>query len=248
MKIEVKNLHKSFGDNVVFRGLDLTIPEGEISIILGGSGSGKSVLLKHLIGLMKPDSGEILIDGKDITTLSERDMFPLRRRMGMIFQTGGILASLPVGENVALGLKEHRLVPKNEIPEIVREKLAVVNLEGKENEMPANLSGGMKKRVSIARALTLNPELFLYDEPTSGLDPPMAEKIDELILDLTEELNATSVVVTHDLDSVKKLNGIVNMLHEGRIVESAPADEFVKSEKDIVKNFLSRGHLAERYN
>ncbi len=240
MEIGVRNLYKSFGENHVLRGLNLTIPEGEVTVIVGGSGSGKSVLLKHLTGLMRPDTGEILIDGRDITHLPESVLFSLRQRIAMIFQSGGLLASLTVGENVGLGLVEHRLAPRPEIPGIVAEKLAVVRLEGKENEMPANLSGGMRKRVSIARALTLSPELILYDEPTAGLDPPMAEAIDDLILELAHHLKVTSVVVTHDLLSIFKLADTVNMLHDGRIIESAPPEEFKASENEIVQNFIRR--------
>jgi len=240
LEIQVRNLHKSYGSNKVLRGLNLQIPEGEITVIVGGSGSGKSVLLKHLTGLSRPDSGEILIDGRDITPLPESVLFSLRQRIAMIFQSGGLLGSMTVGENVALGLLEHKLAPREKIAGIVREKLALVRLEGKENEMPANLSGGMKKRVSIARALTLSPELILYDEPTAGLDPPMAEAIDDLILDLSRELKVTSVVVTHDLTSVFKLADTINMLYEGTIIESAPPGDFRTSRNQVVQNFIRR--------
>jgi phospholipid/cholesterol/gamma-HCH transport system ATP-binding protein len=158
----------------------------------------------------------------------------------MIFQSGGLLASLSVGENVALGLVEHKLVPRRKVPEIVEDKLSLVHLEGKQDEMPANLSGGMRKRVSIARALTLNPELILYDEPTAGLDPPMAETIDDLILELARDLKVTTVVVTHDLISVFKLADTINMLHEGTIIESTTSRDFMNSPNPIVQEFIKR--------
>jgi len=240
MDIQVENIYKSFGKNHVLRGLNLFVPSGEITVIVGGSGSGKSVLLKHITGLERPDSGEIIIDGRDITELPETALFPLRQRMAMIFQSGGLLASLTVEENVALGLVEHKLAPPAKIRDIVSEKLSLVKLEGKEKEMPANLSGGMRKRVSIARALSLNPEVILYDEPTAGLDPPMAQAIDDLILDLAGNLKVTSVVVTHDLISVFKLAGTINMLYKGKIVESAPPEKFMESDNEIVQDFITR--------
>jgi len=240
MEIEVRNLHKRFGRNAVLRGIDLSIPAGKITVIVGGSGSGKSVLLKHLTGLIRPDRGEVLVDGRDIARLPESALFPLRQRIAMIFQSGGLLGSLSVGENVALGLVEHKLAPPEKIQEIVREKLALVHLERKEKEMPANLSGGMRKRVSIARALTLNPELILYDEPTAGLDPPMAETIDDLILELARDLKVTTVVVTHDLISIFKLADTINMLHQGHIIESSSPEAILRSSNPIVQEFIKR--------
>jgi len=244
MRIDVQNIYKSFGGNHILKGLNLTIPEGKITVIVGGSGSGKSVLLKHLTGLLRPDSGKIIVDGRDIAPLPETALFPLRQRIAVIFQSGGLLSSLTVGDNVALGLVEHRLATRDKIPEIVREKLALVRLEGKDGEMPGNLSVGMRKRVSIARALTLHPDLILYDEPTAGLDPPMAENIDDLILRLSRELKVTSVMVTHDLTSVFKLADTVNMLHEGCIIESLPPEEFKNSRNQIVQNFIRREYHA----
>lgn len=240
MRIEIKNLCKSFRGNAVLKNLNLSIPEGKISVIVGGSGSGKSVLLKHLTGLIRPDSGQVFVGERDITHLSEASLYPLRQRIAMIFQSGGLLGSLTVGENVALGLIEHKLAPRDKIPEIVKEKLALVKLEGKENEMPGNLSGGMRKRVSIARALTLHPELILYDEPTAGLDPPMSETIDDLILKLARDIKVTTVMVTHDLTSVFKLADTVNMLHEGEIIVSSSPDEFKNSKNQIVQSFIRR--------
>lgn len=240
MNIKIKNLHKSFEDNYVLKGLNLEIKSGEVTVILGGSGSGKSVLLKHIVGLMRPDKGEIWIDNTEITRLGENELLPLRRKIGLVFQTGGLLNSLTVGENVALPLKEHRLAPKNEIEKIVKQKLELLDLAGKEDELPANLSGGMRKRVSIARVLAMNPEVILYDEPTAGLDPPMAENIDNLILELNRKLGVTSVVVTHDLQSIFKIADRINMLHDGVILESGTPDEFRKSSNPKVQEFLHR--------
>lgn len=240
MKIEVKDLYKSFNGNNVLQGVNLEIPEGRITCIVGGSGSGKSVLLKHLNGILRPDSGHVVVDGKDISGLPESSLYGMRRRMALIFQSGGLLGSLNVGENVGLGLKEHNLASEDEIRDIVREKLDLVQLGGIEDKMPANLSGGMKKRVSIARGLTLNPELILYDEPTAGLDPPMAQAIDDLILELSRDLKVTSVVVTHDLTSVFKLADTVNMLYKGNIIESAPPEKWRESDNEIIRNFIGR--------
>jgi len=240
MDIIVTNLVKNFKDNHVLRGLNLEIREGKITVIIGGSGSGKSVLLKLLIGLLPPDAGAILVNGQDITKLSELALYPVRRQFGMIFQTGGLLNSLTVGENVALGLREHRMASPDQIPQIIHEKLTLVNLADKENEMPANLSGGMKKRVSIARALTLNPRVILYDEPTAGLDPPMAENIDSLILNLNQQFGVTSVIVTHDMISAFKLAHTVNMLHDGKIVASGSPAEFRESHEPIIHDFIKR--------
>lgn len=240
MDVVIKNLHKSFGDNHVLRGVDLSVEEGKITVIVGGSGAGKSVLLKLITGLLRPDKGEIYLNGTDITKLNEAQILPLRRKIGLVFQTGGLLNSLTVGENVALPLKEHRLGTREEIEKIVAEKLELLGLKGKENEMPSHLSGGMRKRVSIARVLALNPEMILYDEPTAGLDPPMAENIDSLILDLNKRLNVTTIVVTHDLQSIFKIADTVYMLHKGVIIECGTPEEFKSSSRPEVREFLHR--------
>jgi len=240
MEIRCENIFKRFGKNEVLKDISLEIEEGKITMIIGGSGVGKSLLLKHFCGLVRPNSGRIFLDSQDITKLSERALYPIRRRMGVIFQSGGLLASMNVGENVALGLKEHRLAPIEKINDVVKEKLSLVELEGKEDVMPANLSGGMRKRVSIARALTMNPEIILYDEPTAGLDPPMSENIDKLIMDLNQKMNVTSVVVTHDLISIFKLAHYIYMLHDGRIIFSGTPEQLRSSENSEVKEFISR--------
>ncbi len=243
MRIEIRNLHKSFNSNHVLRGLSLEIGEGEIVAIVGGSGSGKSVLLKHLIGLLKPDSGEILIDGKNIVPLAEKELDPIRRRIGMIFQSGGLLQSLSLGHNVGLALVENQLALPKEIDKIVAEKLELVGLKGKENEMPSNLSGGMRKRAAIARALTLDADALFYDEPTAGLDPPMSQTVDDLIVEMNEKTGCTSVVVTHDLVSVFAIAQKVHMLYQGQIVFSGTPKEMLESDDERTREFLERARL-----
>jgi phospholipid/cholesterol/gamma-HCH transport system ATP-binding protein len=240
VRIEIKNLHKSFGSNDVLRGIDLTLEPGGISIILGGSGTGKSVLIKHIVGLLRPDRGEVRVDGRDVTRLSEREWYPIRRRMGYIFQAGGLIHSLTVGDNVGLALSENRVSSPREIRRVVAEKLEWVGLAGKEQEMPANLSGGMIKRVAIARALASDPELLLYDEPTAGLDPPTAGSVDAVIERVGKELGVTTVVVTHDMLTVFDIADHVHFLSQGKVIVSGPPREFVSSGDERVRAFLKR--------
>lgn len=241
MEIVVRDLRKSFGDNEVLRGVNLRVRPGEIAVIIGGSGSGKSVLLKHLIGLVKPDSGEILIDGRDIAPFSETELYPIRRRIGMIFQSGGLLQSLSVGRNVGLALAEHGRLSSGELRRRVAEKLAQVGLAGKEEEMPTNLSGGMRKRVAIARALTLDADALFYDEPTAGLDPPMSQTVDDLIREMKTKTGCTSLVVTHDLASVFSIADSVHMLHQGTIVFSGTPEQLLRCDEESIRRFLARG-------
>jgi len=243
MEIRVEDLHKSFNENYVLRGIDFAAKSGEITVIIGGSGAGKSVLLKHLIGLVQPDRGRIFVGDVWLGGLSERQMIALRRRFGMIFQTGGLLNSLRVWENVALPLVEHGWASHKEIEETVHRCLAQVGMADKGDEMPANLSGGMRKRVSIARALTTRPETMLFDEPTAGLDPPRAQQIDDLIKRVSREFRVTSVVVTHDMLSAFQLADHIHMLHEGRFVASGTAEQIRASTDPHVRSFISR-HLA----
>jgi len=240
MRVELQQLTKRLGSKEVLRGLDLMVPDNQVVCLVGGSGAGKTITLRHVIGLMKPDSGRVLVDGRDIVPLSETELIPVRRRFGMVFQNGGLLTSIPVGRNVSLALREHRLAPKADIPRIVSEKLALVGLAGIENQMPDSLSGGMRKRVSIARALTTGPEIILYDEPTAGLDPPLAAQIDGLILDLNKRLGVGALVVTHDMISVFRIADVVLMIHNGRIVEKGSPEEFKRSEVPEVVEFLQR--------
>jgi phospholipid/cholesterol/gamma-HCH transport system ATP-binding protein len=240
MEIEVQDLHKSFDGQAVLAGLTLTIAPGKITLIIGGSGTGKSVFLKHLIGLMQPDAGTIRIDGREITALSERDLLPIRQRIGMLFQGGALLASIPLGENVMLGLLENGMASRDQAEAKAREKLTLVALERHFDKMPDTLSGGMRKRGALARALMMDPECILYDEPTAGLDPPRARRIEELILDVNRTLGTTSIVVTHDMDSVRRLADHVYMLHAGRVIFSGTRDELFASADPVVREFTER--------
>lgn len=240
MEIRLEKLTKRFGPNEVLKGVDLHIQPGQLAVIVGGSGSGKSVLLKHLVGLLRPDSGRVLIDGEDIVGRRERDMGPLRQRFGMIFQGGGMLQSLTVGQNVALPLVELCGFKPGDAMTMVREKLKIVGLEGRENQMPGTLSGGQRKRAAIARALCTKADCFLFDEPTAGLDPIMSENIDEVILETNRSTRATTIVVTHDLISVFTLAQRVFMLWEGHIIFDGTVDEFRNSTHPQVREFLAR--------
>jgi len=240
MDIKVRDLYKSFGSNDVLRGVSLDIAPGKITVVLGGSGTGKTVLLKHLVGILRPDSGSILVDGQDITGLKEQDLLPIRMRIGLIFQGGALLNSLNVYENVSLGLREHRMAPEKEIRRIVQEKLDLMGLGDRLREMPSNLSGGMRKRVAIARTLTMQPEAILYDEPTTGLDPPRAGRVDNLIREMSQKTGVTSVVVTHDLITAFTLADVIYFIHEGKIEESGSPTEFRRSSNPIVQAFIAR--------
>jgi phospholipid/cholesterol/gamma-HCH transport system ATP-binding protein len=238
--IEIKGLHKSFGALQVLKGVDLHIAKGKTTVILGRSGGGKSVLLKHIIGLIKPDRGKIWIDAVDITRLGDRDLNEMRKKFGMLFQEAALFDSMNVGANVAFPLREHTNLNDKEINGIVAQKLEQVGLPGLEEKMPANLSGGMKRRVGLARALILDPEIVLVDEPTTGLDPPMAEAIEELILETQRRLGETFVVITHSIHTAFHIGNQIAMLHDGRIVEEGSPRSFRKSSKPVVQNFLIR--------
>ncbi len=240
VEIEIQKLNKSFNNFQVLKDLDLKIRKGETTVIIGGSGTGKSVLLKHIIGLIKPDSGKILIRGIDITTKNESEIEGIRSRFAMVFQSSALLNSLTVAENVGLGLKEQHRFSKRQIDEIVMEKLKLVKMEHKYNSMPEELSGGMKKRVAIARALAMDPEVILYDEPTAGLDPVMSGNIDELIVELKEKFKKTSVVVTHDMESAFFTGDHICMLYQGRIIEEGDPESFRNSKNNIVTQFIKR--------
>ncbi|KPJ49173.1 MAG: ABC transporter [candidate division Zixibacteria bacterium DG_27] len=236
--IEIVDLHKSFGDNKVLDGVNLTINKGETTTIIGRSGGGKSVLLKHIIGLVKPDSGRILIDGEDITLYKNEKLVKLRQRFGMLFQSSALFDSMTVEENVGLGLREHTKLPEDEIRGIVNEKLRLVGLRGVEDVKPAELSGGMKKRVGLARAIAMNPEYILYDEPTTGLDPIMADAINYLIIRMKNELNVTSIAVTHDIVSAYKISNRIAMIYEGKIIFVGTPEEVKSTDDPIVRQFV----------
>ena len=235
VSVQVRGLRKSFGDNEVLKGLDFEVRSGEVFVLMGPSGSGKSVLLRHVIGLEEPDAGEILIDGQSIQSSNVMDHY----RLAMVFQSGALLNSLTVGENVGLYLAEHHLKSPEEIDRIVAEKLEVVGLKGTENKMPSELSGGMKKRVAIARALVIEPQLLLYDEPTSELDPLSSVLIAEEIVKLNERIQATSLVVSHDRDLAFGVADRVGVINEGQILTIGTPEEIKRSSDPLVHQFLN---------
>lgn len=239
--IEIINLHKSFGSNHVLRGVNLVIKEGESLAIIGRSGCGKSVLLKHIVGLLLPDEGEIRFEGKIINDLERKELYEIRRKFGFLFQGAALFDSMTVEENVSLALVEgENKISKEELNKIVKEKLDLVGLPGTQKLKPSELSGGMKKRVGLARALVTNPDYILYDEPTTGLDPIMSDSIDELIKDLNEKLNVTSIIVTHDMFSVKNTADKIAMMHDGKIYFTGTPKDVIESTDPVIQNFIQR--------
>ena len=236
--IEVKNLVKTFGDRTVLNGVDVGIPRGKITVIMGGSGCGKSTFLRHLIGLHQPTSGDILFEGRNIAKMNRADMDGVRRSFGMMFQGSALFNSMTVGENVAVPLKEHTPLDEATIRIIVKIKLELVGLTGFEHFYPHQISGGMKKRVALARAIALDPKIVFYDEPGAGLDPITASMIDQLILDLSRKLNMTSVVVTHEMKSAFRIADQVIMLHKGRVLQVGTAQEIQNSSDAYVRQFI----------
>ncbi len=236
--IRLDNLYKSFAEKQVLDNLNLDIHKGEALTIIGGSGSGKSVLIKHIIGLIKPDSGKILIEGVDITQLKEKKLFKIIAKFGMVFQGGALFDSLTVYENVAFGIMDKDKMISDQIDDIVEQSLLKVGLPNVSHMMPADLSGGMKKRVSIARAIAKNPCIVMYDEPTTGLDPIMADVINDLIIKVNESSEITSIVITHDMVSAYKVSDRIAMLYEGKIVETGSAKEIKESGNPIVRQFI----------
>ena len=237
--IEVSNLMRQFGDRTVLKDISFTVDRGETLVIMGGSGCGKSTLLRHIIGSMKPTSGSVKIFGQEITTMSEREIESVRKRFGMLFQSGALLASLTVGENVALPLEQHTNKAPEDIEEIVEQKLLMVGLSGFEKLKPAEISGGMKKRVGLARALALDPELLFSDEPTSGLDPIMTAVVDQLTQKLTHSEHMTAVVVTHDMTSAFRIATRMIMLGHGSIVAQGTPNEIRNSPNPEVQQFIN---------
>lgn len=236
--IECRGVWKSFFNNPVLTGVDIDIERGKTIVIMGQSGCGKSVLLKHFVGLLYPDRGSIVVDGEEIARLNRKNLFRIRMRFGMVFQSAALFDSMTVGENVGLALAEHTDKSAEEILEIGREKLSMVGLGDVLDKKPAELSGGMKKRVGIARAIVMNPDCVLYDEPTTGLDPIMADAINNLILKLKQELNITSVVVTHDLQSAFKVADAIAMLAGGKIIFRGTPEEVQSSDNPKVRQFI----------
>ena len=236
--IRIRGLRKYLGGRWVLDGVDLDIASGESVVIMGRSGTGKSVLLKHIVGLMQPDVGSITIDGQEIVGLRERELNAVRKRMGMLFQGAALFDSLTVGENVALPLREHTRMSGAEVLARVRERLDWVGLEDVEHAKPASLSGGMKKRVGLARAIAMDPAVILYDEPTTGLDPIMADVIDRLVRDMQRRMGVTTVVVTHDLASAYKVGDRLTMLHDGKVVFTGTPNETRGTSNAMVKQFI----------
>lgn len=237
--IELRDIHKSFKNNTVLDGLNLKIEEGRTTIIIGRSGGGKSVLLKHIIGLMKPDRGSVIVDGDDITAMGDRDLNEVRKKFGMLFQEAALFDSMNVLENIAFPLREHTRMKEQEIRDRVRSRLQDVGLSGVEEKMPSELSGGMKKRVGLARALAMEPRILLFDEPTTGLDPVMTEAIDRLIFETQRNFNLTCVVISHDIKSIFAVGHRVAMLYDGRIIEYGTPEELKASSNPVVQQFLA---------
>ena len=244
--IQLKNVRKRFGDKDALKGITLTIEKGETIAIIGGSGSGKSTLLRLMIGLDRPTSGEIYIGDENIAAMSENALDRVRLRMGMVFQYSALFDSMTVGENVAFGLREHKRLKEEKIVRIVREKLRLVGLEGSERMMPGELSGGMKKRVSLARAIAIDPSIILYDEPSSGLDPLTSAKIDDLIIETQRKLDVTSVVVTHDMASACRIADRIAMLHKGSLIALDTVEGFRKLEDPRVRAFFRAVETEEK--
>ncbi|MGE4498664.1 MAG: ABC transporter ATP-binding protein [Deferribacterales bacterium] len=237
--IELKDVHKSFGEYKIHKGINIQVHKNAVTYIIGPSGTGKSVLLKQMCGLMPPTKGDVLVDGKSIVGLKGKELLELRKKFGILFQNAALFDSMTVFENVAFPLREHTKLNKKQIHDIVIEKLRLVGLRDIENKLPSELSGGMRKRVGLARAIALEPEIILYDEPTTGLDPIMCDVVDNLISDTQKELNITSVVISHDIDSALKIADYIAMLYDGKVVLFGTPDEFKSTDNPYVRQFLS---------
>ncbi len=246
--IKIEQVSKTFNGHKVLKGIDLNVEKGKTLVVIGRSGCGKSVMLKHIIGLLRPDAGKVFVDGQDIWTLNRAEMNVLRNRINMVFQGGALFDSLTVGENVGFELIEHQNLGGMQLYERVEESLTLVGLSGIGNLMPSELSGGMRKRVALARAICTRPEILLYDEPTTGVDPITADSINELIISMRDKLKVTSVVVTHDMKSAYKVADRVAMLYQGKIIAEGTADEIQQTKHPIVNQFingLAQGPITE---
>lgn len=242
--VRFEKVHKSYGEKHVLRGVDLEVYRGEVLVILGGSGTGKSVTLRHMLGLEAPDSGRVYVEGEDITELPEEELYRVRKKFGMLFQSGALFDSMNVLENVAYPLREHTKLSAEERARIVAERLELVNLPGTEELMPVDLSGGMRKRVGLARSIVLEPQVILYDEPTTGLDPITADKINELIVSLQTKLNVTSVVVTHDIQSAFTVGDRIAFLNGGVFEWVGTMEEARRSRNELLRDFLRTSAVA----
>jgi len=238
VSIELVDLHKAFGPKKVLDGFTLTVEEGETMSVVGFSGAGKSVMLKHIVGLLIPDAGTVRVDGKDVPTLSREALYELRRQVGYVFQFAALFDSMTIAENITMGLSKQGGHSADEIRTRISESLSLVELDGFEERLPAELSGGQRKRAGLARAIAFRPKYLLYDEPTSGLDPVTTTVIDRLILKMKEELGVTSLVITHDMKSAYSVSDRVAMLYEGRVLEVGTPEEIQNSENDIVRGFV----------
>jgi phospholipid/cholesterol/gamma-HCH transport system ATP-binding protein len=242
--IKIENLNKSFGDEQVLTNINLIIPEGKITVILGRSGAGKSVLLKHIIGLIKPDSGKIFVNGHEITAMKEKELNKIRKHFGMLFQGGGLFDSITVWENVAFPLIERENNSRTEIEKAVEKRIAQVGLTGMENKLPSELSGGMKNRVGLARALVTNPDIILFDEPTSGLDPITNNSISKLIIQAHKNLKNTYVIISHNVELALKIADKIALLYGGKIIAEGTPDKLKKSKDSFVSQFI-KGNLDD---
>lgn len=241
--IEIKEIYKKFGSQQVLNGLSLNIPKGLITVIIGRSGGGKSVLLKHIIGLLKPDAGQIIFDGVDMVAADDKTLEGIRKRFGMLFQEGALFDSLNLEDNIGFPLFEHTKLSDKEIYERVKEVMAMVGLSGAEKKFPSEISGGMRKRAGLARAIISNPEVILFDEPTSGLDPIMSATIDNLIVDVQRRLNVTCIVISHDIKSTFRIAHKIAMLYEGKIIAEGTPEEMQNIDNAYLKQFI--GGLTE---
>jgi len=236
--ISVRNIHKAFGPKQVLTGFSLDVDEGETVVVIGYSGSGKSVAIKHIVGLLEPDEGTVFVDGLEVPKLSRRQLYSLRARIGYVFQFAALFDSLTIGENVAMGLRKQGHLNPQGIRERVAEALALVDLPNVEERFPAELSGGMRKRVGLARAIALRPKYLLYDEPTTGLDPVTSAIIDELMIRTREKLGVTSIVITHDMRSAYRVGSRIAMLYQGKVRQVGPVDEIRNSTDPVVRQFV----------
>lgn len=236
--IQLKNVYKAFGEKKVLQGFSLDVQEGETMVIIGYSGTGKSVAIKHIVGLLEPDSGEVWVDNVRVDTLSRRDLVKLRSKIGYVFQFAALFDSLSIGENVAMGLRKQGELTAAEIEQRVAESLDIVDLEDVAHRFPAELSGGMRKRVGIARAVALRPKYILYDEPTTGLDPVTSAVIDELMVRMRDQLGVTGIVITHDMRSAYRVGTRIAMLYEGTVRQVGTVDEIQQSTDPLVRQFI----------
>jgi phospholipid/cholesterol/gamma-HCH transport system ATP-binding protein len=236
--IELRNLHKAFGSKRVLAGFTLTVPEGETMVIIGYSGTGKSVAIKHIVGLLEPDDGEVWVDGQRVDTLGRKELYALRSRIGYVFQFAALFDSMTIGDNVAMGLRKQGTLNDAEIAKRVNESLRLVDLPDVESRMPAELSGGMRKRVGIARAIALRPKYILYDEPTTGLDPVTSATIDALMVRMREQLGVTGIVITHDMRSAYTVGTRIAMLYEGTVRAVGTVEEIQTTTDPVVRQFI----------